>query len=65
VSGVACRERTTHVVGLAHGVASDGKALTQCWVARVPDGEQGNGGTGGVRQVALTELRDGPVGSPL
>jgi hypothetical protein len=63
--GIACHEHPTHVVGLAHGVASGGKALTPSRVAHVPDGEKGNGGTNGVQQVALTELCEGQVDNPL
>jgi hypothetical protein len=53
------------VVGLARGVTRGGKVLTQSRVAHVPDGEHNNVGTGGVRQVALVELREVQVGSPL
>jgi hypothetical protein len=63
--GIACRERPTRVVGLARAVASGGKALTPSWVAHVPDGEQGNGGTSGVRQVVLVEFSEGLVDNPL
>jgi hypothetical protein len=39
--------------------------LTPHRIALVPNGEQGNGGVTENRQVALTELREGLVGSPL
>jgi hypothetical protein len=63
--GVARHERPTRVVGLACGVTSVDKARTPSQVAHVLDGEQGNEGTGGVQQMALTELSGGQVGSPL
>jgi hypothetical protein len=47
------------------GVTHSGQALAPHRVALVLDGEQGNGGAGKARQVALTELREGLVGSPL
>jgi hypothetical protein len=65
VLGIARRERPPHVVGQKRGVGSGGQALTPHQVALVPDREQGNNGASEVQQVALTELREGPVGSPL
>jgi hypothetical protein len=51
----------SRTLGVAHG----GQALTPCRVALVLDREQGNGGAGEARQVAITELREGLVVSPL
>jgi hypothetical protein len=45
--------------------ALSGHALTTHCVALVSNGEQGNGGAIDDRQVALTELCEGLVGSPL
>jgi hypothetical protein len=63
--GVACLELPPHVVCRTLGVAHSGQALASCWVSLILDREQGNGGTGKARQVALTELQEGLVGSPL
>jgi hypothetical protein len=65
VPGIACRKHPTHAVGLACDVASSGQMPTRSWVALVPNGKKGNRSVGGVLQVALTKLREGPVGSPL
>jgi hypothetical protein len=65
VPSVACHVRPPHVVSRACGIASGSQTPTPRQVALAPDGEQSNGGTGGVRQVALAELREGSVGSPL
>jgi hypothetical protein len=53
------------MVGWKLGVINGGHALTPHRVALVLNGEQGNGGVTEDQQVALTELREGPVGSPL
>jgi hypothetical protein len=63
--GVVCPERPTCMVGRKLRVTNDGHALTPHHVALVPNGEQGDGGVTEDRQVALTELREGLVGSPL
>jgi hypothetical protein len=65
VLGIACSKRPTRMVGRKLGVADGGHALTPHRVALAPNGEQGNGGVVENRQVALTELREGLVGSPL
>jgi hypothetical protein len=65
VLGVACRERPTHMVGQKLGVADGGHTLTLHRVALILNGEQGNGGDAENLQVALTELREGLVGSRL
>jgi hypothetical protein len=65
VLGVACGKRPTRMVGQKHRVADDGHVLTPHRVALIPKGKQGNGGVVENRQVALTELREGLVGSPL
>jgi hypothetical protein len=64
VLGVACHEHPTHVMGRKLEVAKGGHALTPQCVALVLNGEQGDGGAIEDRQVALTELREGLVGSP-
>jgi hypothetical protein len=46
-------------------IADGGHTLTPHRIALVPNGEQGNGGVTENRQVVLTELREGLVGSPL
>jgi hypothetical protein len=53
------------MVGRKLGVADGGHALTPDRIALVPNGKQDNGGVAENRQVALTELREGLVGSPL
>jgi hypothetical protein len=65
VLGVACGKCPTRVVGRKLGVIDGGHALTPHRIALVPNGEQGKGGVAENRQVALTELREGLVGSPL
>jgi hypothetical protein len=65
VLGVACSKRPTRMVGWKLGVADGGHALTPHRVALVPNREQGNGGATENWQVALTELHEGLVGSPL
>jgi hypothetical protein len=62
---VACRERPTRMVGRKLGVANSGYALTPHRVALVQNREQGDGGVAEDRQVALTELCEGLVGTPL
>jgi hypothetical protein len=52
-------------VGRKLGVADGGHALTPHRVTHVLNGKQGNGGVAENWQVALTELREGLVGSPL
>jgi hypothetical protein len=47
------------------GVTHNGQALAPRRVALILDREQGNGGAGKARQVALIELCEGLVGSPL
>jgi hypothetical protein len=63
--GVACRERPIRVVGRKLGVANGGHALTPHRVALILNGEQGDGSAIEDRQVVLTELCEGLVGSPL
>jgi hypothetical protein len=63
--GIAGRERPTRMVGRKLGVADSGHTLTPHCVALILNGEQGDGGVTEDRQVALTELREGLVGSPL
>jgi hypothetical protein len=65
VLGVACGKCPTRVVGRKLRVIDGGHALTPHRVALVPNGEQGKGGVAENRQVALTELYEGLVGSPL
>jgi hypothetical protein len=65
VLGVVCSKRPTRMVGRKLRVADGGLALTPHHVALVPNGEQGNGCVAENWQVALTELREGLVGSPL
>jgi hypothetical protein len=62
---LACRELPTHVAGRKLGVTNSGHALTPHRVSLVPNGEQGDGDAIEDRQVALTELHEGLVGSPL
>jgi hypothetical protein len=52
-------------VGQKLGVTDGGHALTPHRIALILNGEQGKGGVAENRQVALTELREGLVGSPL
>jgi hypothetical protein len=63
--GVACCKRPTCMVSRKLRVANDGHALTPHRIALIPNGEQGDGGVDEDRQVALTELREGLVSSPL
>jgi hypothetical protein len=65
VLGIACCEHPNRMVGQKVGVANGGHALTSHRVALVPNGEQCDGGAVEDRQVMLTELREGLVGSPL
>jgi hypothetical protein len=63
--GVACHERPTRVVGRNLGVANSSHVLTPHHVTLILNGEQGTGGVTEDRQVVLTELCEGLVGSPL
>jgi hypothetical protein len=65
VLGVASSKRPTYMVGRKLGVANGGHALTSHRIALIPNGEQGNGGVTENRQVTLTELHEGLMGSPL
>jgi hypothetical protein len=65
VLGVVCREHPTRMTGQKLGVTNGGHALTPHRIALVPNGEQGNGDIVEDWQVALAELREGLVGSPL
>jgi hypothetical protein len=65
VLGVACGKRPTRMVGRKLGVTDGGHALTPHRVALIPNVEQGNDGVTKNWQVALTELREDLVGSPL
>jgi hypothetical protein len=65
VLGVACCKRPTRMVCRKLRVANGGHTPTPHCIALVLDGEQGNGGVTEDRQVALTELREGLVSSPL
>jgi hypothetical protein len=65
VLGVAGRECPTRMVGRKLGVADGSHEHTPHHVALIPNGEQGNGGVTEDRQVVLTKLREGLVGSPL
>jgi hypothetical protein len=65
VLGVVCGKRPTSMVGQKLEVVDGGHALTPHCVALIPNGEQGNGGVTENWQVALTELHEGLVGSPL
>jgi hypothetical protein len=65
VLGVACGKRPTRMVGQRLGVTDGGHTLTPYRVALILNGKQGNGGVTENRQVALTELRESLVGSPL
>jgi hypothetical protein len=65
VLGVGCRECPTRGVGRKLGVANGGHVLTPHPVALILNRGQGNGGVIEDKQVALTELREGLVGSRL
>jgi hypothetical protein len=65
VLGVAGRECPTRMVGQKLQVTNGGYALTPHRVALILNGEQGDGCVTEDRQVALIELREGMVGSPL
>jgi hypothetical protein len=65
VLGIACHERTTRMVGRKLGVTNSGHTLTPHHVAHVPIREQGDSSAIEDRQVVLTELHEGLVGSPL
>jgi hypothetical protein len=65
VLGVACGKRPTHMVCRKLMVVDGGHALTPHHIALIPNGEQGNGSVTENRQVALTKLHEGLVGSPL
>jgi hypothetical protein len=62
---VACGKGPTRMVGRKLEVTDGGHTLTPHRVALISNGEQGNGGVTEDWQVALTELREGLVGSPL
>jgi hypothetical protein len=53
------------MVGRKLGAINGSHALTPHCIALVPNGEQGDSDVTEDRQVVLTELRDGLVGSPL
>jgi hypothetical protein len=65
VLGVACRERPTRMVGQKLGVTNGSHALTPHRVALIQNGEQCDGGVVKDWQVALTEVCESLVGSPL
>jgi hypothetical protein len=65
VLGIACRERPTRMVGWKLGVTDGSHALTPHRIALISNRKQGNGSVAEDWQVALTELREGLVGSPL
>jgi hypothetical protein len=65
VLGVAFHERPTRMVGQKLGVADGGHVLTPHCVALILNGKQGDGDVAEDRRVALIELREGLVGSPL
>jgi hypothetical protein len=65
VLGVACCEHPTHVAGQNLGAANGSHALTPHHVAHISNREQDVGGAVKDWQVALTELHEGLVGSPL
>jgi hypothetical protein len=62
---VVCHERPPRVVSRTLEVTNDGQALIPCCVALVLDEEQGNSSADEARQVVLTKIREGLVGSPL
>jgi hypothetical protein len=63
--GIACHECPTCVVNRTLGVANGGHALTPHHVALILNGKQDDGGAIEAQLVALTELHEGQVGSPL
>jgi hypothetical protein len=65
VLGLACCKRPTRMVGRKLRVVDGGHALTPHRVALVPNGEQVNGSVAVDWQVALIELHEGLVDSPL
>jgi hypothetical protein len=65
VLGVACCKCPTRMVGRKLEVTNGGHAPTPHCVALISDGEQGNDSVAEDQQVALTELHEGLVGSPL
>jgi hypothetical protein len=65
VLGIACGKRPTCMVGRKLGVTDGGHTLTPHRIALISNGEQGNAGVTENRQVTLTELHEGLVGSPL
>jgi hypothetical protein len=62
---VACHERPTRMVGRKLGITNGGYVLTPHRVALILNGEHGDGGVTEDWQVALIELCEGLVGSPL
>jgi IMP cyclohydrolase len=65
VLDVECRERPTRVVGRKLGVTNGSHTLTPHRVVLILNGEQGYGGVVEARQVVLTKLHEGLVGSSL
>jgi hypothetical protein len=65
VLSVACGKRPTRMVGQKLRVANGGYVLTPHRVALIPNGDQGDGGVTENRKVALAELHEGLMGSPL
>jgi hypothetical protein len=65
VVGVAAACRETDMVCRARLVIGSPHALPPSPVTLVPDGEHGNRGVGGVREVPLTKLQERSVGSLL
>jgi hypothetical protein len=65
VLSVACGKRPTRMVGQKLWITNSGYTLTPHRVALILNGEQGDGGVAEDRQVALTELCEGLMGSPL
>jgi hypothetical protein len=65
VLGVVCHKRPIRVVGRKLDVTNGGHSLTPHRVALILNREQGDGGVAEDRQVALTELHEGLVDSPL
>jgi hypothetical protein len=65
VLGVVSCECPTRMVGRKLRVTDGAHALTPHRIALILNGDQGDGGVTEDRQVALIELREGLVGSPL